>query len=115
MKEIWLLKLLNRSDITNTSLGNEDHIYIGDFNSKRKYKQRQYLLWFLRDVLSAANSNVGSEESFETGFGKELTFLQFYDFLKLHKGYTFNSNIPHISCLCEIYENYSLFAKGLNN
>ena len=41
---------------------------------ERKYKQRQYLLWPLRDILSIPNSNADSEESVETRYGKELTF-----------------------------------------
>ena len=59
-----------------TNPGNRDHIYIGEFNKERKCKQQQYLQWALVDILSTANSNAGSEESFETKFGKKLLFLQ---------------------------------------
>ena len=65
--------------------------------------------------MSIANSNADSEQSLETRYGKELTFSQFYDFLKLHKEHTFNSNIPHISCFCKICGNSSFFGKGLND
>ena len=34
-KEIWLIEFLNQNDI---SLGHKDHVYIGNFNNKRKYK-----------------------------------------------------------------------------
>ena len=109
------MEFLNQCDIRETSLGCKNHVYFGKFNGERKYKQRQYLLWTLRDILSMAISNTSSEQSFEIRFGRELIFSQLYDSLKLHKEYTFNSNISHTSRLCEICENSSLFAKGLNN
>ena len=115
LKRIWLIEFLDQSDITYTSFGRKDHLYFRKFNGEKKYKQRQYLLWPLRDILPVANSNAGSEQSFETRFDKELTFSQLYYFLKLHKEYTFKSNIPYTSCLCKICGNSSLFAKGLNN
>ena len=78
-----------------TSLGHKDHVYL-KFNGKRKYKQWQYFLWPLCEILSITNSNAGNEQSSETMFGRELTTLsQLCAFLKLHEEYTFNSNIPH--------------------
>ena len=56
-----------------TSFGGKEHIYFEKFNSKQKYEKRQYLLWPLRDILSIANSNAGSKQSFETMFGNQLT------------------------------------------
>ena len=69
----------------------------------------------LLDILSIANSNTGCKKSFETRFGKKLTFSELFDFLKLQKEYTFNSNIPYTSCLCKKCGKSSLFAKGLNH
>ena len=43
-----------------------------------------------------------------------MTFLRLYDFLKAHKEYSYNKNIPYDSCLCEICENHVLLAKELN-
>ena len=62
--------------------------------------------------MSIANSNASSEESFGTKFGKELTFSQPYDFLKLHKEYIFNTYHTH-----HVYVKYVkiLLGKGLNN
>ena len=40
--------------------------------------------------------------------------MQLYDFLKAHKEYSYNKNIPHGSYLCETCDNYLLFAKELN-
>ena len=88
-EKIWLIEFLNEIDITYTSAGCKDHLYIGKFNGERKYKQRQYLLWPLHDILSIANSNTDSEES---------------------KEYAFSSN----TCLYEIWENSSLCAKRFN-
>ena len=38
-----------------------------------------------------------------------------YNFLKMHKEMAYNSDIPHSSCLCEVCENASLLAKGMNS
>ena len=43
-----------------------------------------------------------------------MTFRQLYEFLKSHKEYVFNKNIPQSSCLCEICENIVFVAKGIN-
>ena len=43
-----------------------------------------------------------------------MTFSQLYNFLKACKEYSYNKNIPHGSCLCDIFENCVLLAKGLN-
>ena len=101
--------------MTYTDSGRKHHVYIDKFNGERKYKQRQYLLWPLRDMWLIGNSNADKEESFGTKFGKDLTFSQLYDFVQLRKEHTFNSNIRHTSCLCEVCEDFSLLAKGLNN
>ena len=75
-----------------------------------------YLIWNLRDILDIANRTGKIEigNSFNQKFDKLLTFLQLYDFLKAHKEYSYNNNIPHGSCLCEICENCFLLAKGLS-
>ena len=49
-EKIWLIEFLNQRDITYTSLGCKDHVYIGKFNGERKYKQGQYLPWPLRVI-----------------------------------------------------------------
>ena len=114
-EKMWLIEFLNRSDISYTNPGRKDNVYIGKFNGESKYKQRQYLLWPLRDLILMANGTEEMKDSFVLKFEKKLTFSQFYDFLKRHKEYVYNTNIPHSSCLCEICENASLFAKGLNS
>ena len=37
-----------------------------------------------------------------------------YNFLKMHKEVAHNSDIPHSSYLCEVCDNASLLAKGIN-
>ena len=96
------MEFLNWRGITHTNPGTKDHVYIGKFNGGRKYRHWQYLIWPVCGVLSMAKSNIGSKESFETKFPKKVTFLQLYDFLKIHKKYTFNSNTTQTSCLNEI-------------
>ena len=63
---------------------------------------RKNILWALREIVSIANSQEAVDESFESKFDKILTFSRLYDFLKGHKEYVYNINIPHASCLYEI-------------
>ena len=53
------------------------------------------------------------DSTFVAKFGKKITFPLFYQYIKAHKEYIFNKNIPHNSCLCEVCENASLLRKGL--
>ena len=109
----WLIEFLARADLTYTNPGRKDNVYIGKKDGEHHYKQRLYLLWNLRDILDIA-SGTGKMEignSFNEKFDKLLTFSQLYDFLKSHKEYSYNKNIPHGSCLCEICENCVLLAK----
>ena len=41
---------VGRSDITSINPGKRDHVYIGKFEGKSQYIQKQYLLRKLRDV-----------------------------------------------------------------
>ena len=47
-------------------------------------------------------------------FGATLKFWKLYQFLKLHKEYKWNRDIPHESCACEICENVRLFTTVVN-
>ena len=113
-ESIWLIEFLSRSDISYTNPGRKDNVYIGKSNGESRYLQRRYLLWPSRDILLMANGTEGIGDSYASKFEEKLKFSQLYDFLKLHKEYVYNSNIPHLSCLCEICENTSLLARGLN-
>ena len=42
---------MGRSDITSVNPGKKDHVYIGKFEGKSQYIQKQYFLRKLRDVL----------------------------------------------------------------
>ena len=113
-EKVWLIELLNRSDISLTNPGRKDHVHIGKIDDERKYKQKKYLLWPLREIVSITNFNKAVDESFESKFNKKLTFSMLYDFLKIHKEYVYNINVPCAWCLYEICENSSLLTKGLN-
>ena len=113
-ENIWLIEFLNRSDISYSNPGRKDHVHIGKIDGESKHKQKQYLLWPLREIVSIANCKEAVDKSFESKFNKKLTFSQLYDFLKIHKEYIYNINIPHASCLCEICDNSLWLTKGLN-
>ena len=52
--------------------------------------------------LSKSPNKKAEIDSFVLKFEKKLTFSLFYDFLKRHKEYVYNTKIPHSSCSCEI-------------
>ena len=114
----WLLTFFGRPDITYINPGRKDNVYIGKENSIRRYVQKRYLLWKLRDLLSII-SGVDIEgmvvaETYRDSFGYELSSTSLYGFIKAHKQFVFNRDIPQGSCLREVCENACLFAKGLN-
>ena len=74
-KKICLIEFRDRSDITYTNAGRKNHIYIGMFDCESKYKQKQYLLWPLREIVSIANGNNEVNESFESKFNKKINIL----------------------------------------
>ena len=115
-KKKWLETFLFRIDVSCTNPGRKDHVYVSKIDDERRYKQRLYLLWTLRDLLDIINrtGKVDVTDTFYQNFKKFLTFSQLYDFVKYHKEHCYNQNIPHGSCLCEICENCVLVAKGFN-
>ena len=127
-EEDWLHDFLNRGDISYVTPGRADNVYIGKRDSKRQYLQKRYLLWKLRDLHDIINGsnllnnddeddyddNDDSNVSFPSSFDKKLSFSLMYSLLKRCKQYVFNKHIPHSTCLCEVCENVSLLAKGLN-
>lgn len=115
----WLTNILERSDITYMNPGKNDNVYIGKVDGISQFVQKQYLLWTIRDLLGIINGSssmegVGMNESYTDVFDEDLSFTQLYQFLKVRKQYVWNKNIPEASCLCEICENITLFAKGVN-
>ena len=87
------MEFLNWRNITYSTPRRKDNVFIVIFEGQRYYKQIKYLLRSLRDTLSIANGDIyaGTEMiadvSFESKFGKQLTFMQPYDIRKLHKEY----------------------------
>ena len=112
----WLTAFFSRGDVSYINPGRKDNVYIGKVDGKRQYAQKMYLLWTLRDLNEMINGNkyITNEDSFEVRFGKRLSFSLMYNFLKEKKEYIYNKHIPHVTCLCEICENVTLLAKGLN-
>ena len=118
-KKAWLIEVLGRSDLTYTNRGHADNVYIGKVDGERQYLPRQHLLWSLKDlhdILNETSVLIGqAPPNFQTTFSEKLTFSQLYDFIKNHKQYIYNKNIPHTSCLCDTCENSVLLAKGINS
>ena len=115
----WLVQFLNRPDISYTTPARKDNVYLGKFDKVKKFAQKRYLLWSIRDIMDLINGPkiVESDsvmDTFELQFGKKLTFRQLYGLFKRNKQYIFNRKIPQWSCLCEIYENAIFLANGLN-
>lgn len=55
--------------------------------------------------------------NFEESFSRKIKFHELYRFLKSHKEYVYNKDIPQSSCLCEICENAVFVAieQNVNN
>ena len=98
--------------------GRKNHVYVGKKDGVKMYEQKRYFLWKIRDFHEIASGGSGIEEaggdSFSNGFGSPLKFALLYDVLKLHKEYVFNRDIPQWPCLCELCENVTLLATGVN-
>ena len=107
----------SRSDVSYTNPERNDHVYVTKTDGERRYRQRLYLLWNLRDLLDSINGTgkVDVTNTFYQNFKKLLTFCQLYDVVKYHKEYCYNQNFTHGSCLCEMRVNCVLLARGLNN
>ena len=115
-EKTWLETFLSRSDVSYTNPGRKDHVYVGKIDGERRYKQLLCLLWNLHDLPDIINGTekVDVTDTFYQNFKNLLTFSQLYDFVKYHKEYCYNQNIPHGSCLYEVFENCVLLVKGLN-
>ena len=117
-KKAWLIEVLGRNDLKYTNSGRSDNVYIGKIDVERQHLPRQYLLWslkYLHDILNGTSPLIGqAPPNFQTTFSEKLTFSQLYDFIKNHKQYIHNKNIPHTSCLCGTCKNSVLLAKGIN-
>ena len=111
----WLIAFSDRADIPRQTPGRKDNVFVEKENDQRKYLQKWYLLWNIRDLLEIANGRGDiDDDSFQSKFNKKITFRQLYNFLKEHKEYKFNKNIPHESCACEVCENVRLLILSIN-
>ena len=88
-----------------------DNVYIGKVDGERRYEQKRYLLWPMRDMLNILNM-CDAEESYAQAFD-DKSFRMLHRFINEHKQYIYNKRIPHNTCLCEICENTVLLSKGI--
>ena len=51
----WLIDFLDHQDITCTTPGKRDQVYMGKINAKKAYETKKYLLWTLNDLLDILN------------------------------------------------------------
>ena len=105
--------MLDRSDLSMMNPGKKVHVYVGKSNGERKCERKRYLLWPYRDLLNILNTP--ENDSYVDTYGEELLFSALYRFLKKHKQYTFNKNIPQNACLCKICEKPILLSKGVSS
>ena len=90
-----MVEFLSQCDMTYTNPGSQDNAYIGKVDGERKYLPRQYLLWTLKDLLDIINGSELHSSNFVSTFSEKLSFSQLYDFIKSHKQFVYNKNIPH--------------------
>ena len=58
----WLRKALDRPYLSMINPGKKDNVYIGKVDGERRYEQKRYLLWPMRDILKMLNMS-NAEES----------------------------------------------------
>ena len=94
----WLLTFFDRPDIMYINPGRKDNMYISKVIGIRKYVQKCYLLWKLRDLLSITNGvdikGMVMAETYRDSFDYELSFTLLYGFIKARKQFVFNRDIP---------------------
>ena len=61
-EEEWLSSFLDRPDISRQTPGRKDSVYKGKVDGIRQYKQKRYLQWTLRELLSMINGKMGSDD-----------------------------------------------------
>ena len=85
----WVMFFANRPDISYTTFGRKDNIYVGIFNKAKKFIQKRYILCTTRETLDIINVSELLESSKGDNFcfksGKDITFRQIYDLLKRQK------------------------------
>ena len=92
--------------------GKNDNVYVGKVDGERRYEQKRYLLWPMRDILNILNIS-DAEESYLQAFDDKLSFRILHRLLNEHKQYIYNKRIPHNTCLCEVFKNTVLLSKGI--
>ena len=110
-----MIEFLSRSDMTYTNPGRQDNVHTGKVDGEPKYLSRQYLLQTLKDLLDIINGSELHSSNFVPSFSEKPSFSQLYDFIKSHKQFVYDKNMPHTSCLCDTCEYIVLLAIGLNN
>ena len=85
---------------------------MGKVDGERRYKQKRYLLWPMKDILNILNMS-DAEESHAQYFDDKLSFRMLHWFLNENKQYIYNKRIPHNTCLCGICKNTVLLSKGI--
>ena len=103
----WLSAFLDRADISRQTPGRNDNVFIGKVNGEKKYAQKGYLQWTIRELLGIIDGKIPVEvcSTFPDSFDKDLTFRQLYEFLEKRKQYKICNQTPHESCTCKICEN----------
>ena len=109
-----MIEFLSRSDMIQIPPVRTMFIQ-GKWMVSGNYLHRQYLLWTLKYLLDIINCSELHSSNLVTTFSEKLSFSKLYDFIKSHKQFLYNKNIPHTSCLCDTCENIILLTKGLNN
>lgn len=95
-QEEWLMEILERPDMTYMNPGRKDNVYVGKVDGERRYLQKRYLLWSLRDTWEIIN---GQYECFKELFDGNLSCSKFYNFIKRKKEIIYQQDIPEASCL----------------
>ena len=93
------------SDITSINPGKRDHVYIGKFEGKSQYIQKQYFLRKLRDVLDMGMKLPlfrMTVQTFRIELRKSYLFRSYTTFSKATSN-KFGIEISLVPCVCARY------------
>ena len=85
----WLQKALDHPDLSMINPGKKHNVCIGKVDGERRYEQKWYLLWPMKDILNILNMS-NAEESYAQAFDDKLSFRMLHRLLNEHKQYIYN-------------------------
>ena len=83
---------MDRPDLSMMNPRKKDNVYVGKVDGERRYQQKRYLLWPMRDILNILNM-YDAEESYVQAFEEFARTVGFYEWKRGDNGYMMKSQV----------------------